>query len=228
MVKRLLSTTSSYRFLATGTSPAGAVVAKLIDTVSDNCAVSSTRCTQPEGSTFALGSDPFTCTATDPSSNTSSCSSQVTVVDTTAPIINSIVPDPGTLWAPNHTLVPVSITARATDVCDAAPKCQIVSVTSNEPVLAAGSGNTSPDWVINDPGPKASPAVFGGATARRARGRRYWTDLYGQCFVRRRLGQHDARQHNSERFSRPGNLICGARSGTASSRAESVFGLDDA
>jgi hypothetical protein len=143
------------------TSPAGAVVAKLIDAVSDNCAISSKGCTQAEGSTFPLGSDPFTCTATDTSSNTSSCSSQVTVVDTTPPIINSIVPDPGTLWAPNHKFVPVSITARATDVCDAAPKCQIVSVTSNEPILGAGSGNTQPDWVINDPGPKASPAVLG-------------------------------------------------------------------
>jgi hypothetical protein len=46
-------------------------------------------------------------------------------------------------------------------VCDAAPKCQIVSVTSSEPVLAAGSGNTTPDWIISDPGPKASPAVLG-------------------------------------------------------------------
>jgi len=143
------------------TSPAGAVAAKLIDTVSDNCVVSSTACTQPEGSTFALGSDPFTCTATDPSSNSNSCSSQVTVVDTTPPIISAIVPDPGTLWAPNHKLVPVAITARAADVCDVAPKCQIVSVTSNEPILGPGSGNTSPDWVIEDPGPKVSPAALG-------------------------------------------------------------------
>jgi len=83
------------------------------------------------------------------------------VVDTTPPIISAIVPDPGTLWAPNHKLVPVAITARAADVCDVAPKCQIVSVTSNEPILGAGSGNTSPDWVIEDPGPKVSPAVLG-------------------------------------------------------------------
>ena len=142
------------------TSPAGAVVAKLIDNASDNCAVSTKGCSPAEGSTFALGSDSFTCTATDPSSNTNSCSSKVTVVDTTPPIINSIMPNPSTLWPPNHKLVPVSITAKATDTCDVAPKCQIVSVTSNEPTIGPGSGNTNPDWLIDDPGPKASPAVL--------------------------------------------------------------------
>jgi hypothetical protein len=142
------------------TSPAGAAVAKLIDKVADNCGVSSTTCTPAEGSTFPLGSDPFTCVATDGSNNTGSCSSKVTVVDTTPPVINSIVPSPSKLWAPNHTLVPVSITAKATDTCDAAPTCRIVSVTSNEPILGPGSGNTTPDWVIDDPGPKASPAVL--------------------------------------------------------------------
>jgi hypothetical protein len=64
------------------------------------------------------------------------------------------------LWAPNHKLVPVSITAQATDVCDPAPTCRIVSVTSNEPILGPGSGNTNPDWVIDQPGTKASPAVL--------------------------------------------------------------------
>ena len=142
------------------TSPAGAAVAKLIDKVADNCGVSSKTCTPAEGSTFPLGSDPFTCVATDGSSNSSSCSSKVTVVDTTPPVINSIVPGPSTLWPPNHKLVPVTITAKATDACDAAPMCRIVSVTSNEPILGPGSGNTNPDWVIDQPGPKASPAVL--------------------------------------------------------------------
>ncbi len=143
------------------TSPAGAVVAKLIDTVSDNCAIQSKGCAPGEGSTFPLGVDPFTCTATDPSANSNSCSSNVTVVDTTPPVIKSVAADPSTLWPPNHKLVPISIAAVATDVCDAAPKCQIVSVTANEPVQGPGSGNTNPDWIITDPGPKASPAALG-------------------------------------------------------------------
>lgn len=140
------------------TSPTGAVVPKLINTVSDNCGILSKGCTPAEGSTFALGVDPFTCTATDTSSNTNSCTSQVTVTDTTPPVINSVVANPTMLWPPNHKFVPVSIVATATDICDTAPTCQIVSVTSSEPILAPGSGNTTPDWIIDNPGPKASPA----------------------------------------------------------------------
>ena len=83
------------------------------------------------------------------------------MTDTTPPVIKSIVPDPDTLWAPNHKFVPVSIVATATDVCDAATTCKIDSVTSNEPVLDPGSGNTTPDWFIDNPGPKASPATLG-------------------------------------------------------------------
>ena len=143
------------------TSPAGAVVAKLINTVSDNCAIQSKGCTPPEGSTFALGVDPFTCTATDTSANANSCTSNVTVVDTTVPVITSLVANPNTLWPPNHKLVPVSIRATATDICDTSPKCKIVSVTSNEPVLGPGSGHTDPDWVITEPGPSVSPATLG-------------------------------------------------------------------
>ena len=143
------------------TSPAGAVVPKLINTVSDNCAIQSKSCTPPEGSTFALGTDPFTCNAADTSGNTNSCSSSVTVVDTTPPVITSLVANPSTLWPPNHKLVPVTITATATDICDTSPKCRIVSVTSNEPVLGPGSGQTDPDWVITEPGPSVSPATLG-------------------------------------------------------------------
>jgi hypothetical protein len=143
------------------TSPAGAVVAKLIDAVSDNCAIQSKGCTPAQGSTFPLGLDPFNCMARDTSNNTSSCTSNVTVNDATPPVISSVVANPSTLWPPNHKLVRVSITATATDICDTSPKCKIVSVTSNEPVLGPGSGHTDPDWIISDPGPKVSPATLG-------------------------------------------------------------------
>ena len=138
------------------TSPAGAVVPKLIGSVADNCGIQSTGCTPPEGSTFPLGNDPFTCTAKDTAGNTGSCASTVKVVDTTPPVIKSVAAQPNILWAPNHTMVPVSITTTVTDVCDASPKCKIVSVTSNEPILGPGSGNTTPDWVVTEPGPAAT------------------------------------------------------------------------
>jgi hypothetical protein len=65
------------------------------------------------------------------------------------------------LWPPNHELVPVSITVAAADTCDPSPKCEVVSVVSNEAVLGPGSGHTDPDWVISDPGPRVSPATLG-------------------------------------------------------------------
>jgi hypothetical protein len=143
------------------TSPAGTVVTKLIESVSDNCALQSTGCTPLEGSTFPLGNDPFTCTAKDTSGNTGSCTSKVMVIDTTPPIVKSVVAQPNTLWPPNHKLVPVSVLATATDICDMSPKCKIVSVTSNEPILGPGSGHTDPDWIITEPGPAGSPATLG-------------------------------------------------------------------
>jgi hypothetical protein len=142
------------------TSAAGAVVANLIGSVSDNCGIQSSGCTPPEGATFPLGVDPFTCTTTDTSSNTNSCASTVTVADTTPPVIKSITATPATLWPPNHKLVLVSVRVAATDVCDTAPRCRIVSVTSNEPVSGPGKPH-SPDWVVTNPGPKPSPAHLG-------------------------------------------------------------------
>jgi hypothetical protein len=128
------------------TSPSGAVVAKLIDTVSDNCAIMSQGCTPPEGSTFALGMTSFTCTATDTSSNTNSCNSKVTVQDTTAPIIDSVSASPSTLWPPNHTFRTVQISASAHDVCDPSPKCAVTAISSNQPALGGGQGNFAPDF----------------------------------------------------------------------------------
>ena len=53
-----------------------------------------------------------------------------------------------------------SITVVATDSCDAASSCKIVAVTSDESIPGPGDV-TNPDWIISDPGPKASPARLG-------------------------------------------------------------------
>lgn len=82
----------------------------------------------------------------------------VTVEDTTPPRIDAIAASPATLSPPNHKLVPVSIAVVATDACDRAPACTIVSVTSSEPVPGRGRGTGGPDVVITDPGPQLSPA----------------------------------------------------------------------
>jgi hypothetical protein len=128
------------------TSPSGAVVAKLIDKLSDNCGIMSKGCTPAEGSTFALGMTSFTCAATDTSSNTNSCSSKVTVQDTTPPIIDSVSATPSSLWPPNHTFSTVQISASAHDTCDPSPKCAVTAISSNQPPLGGGQGNFQPDF----------------------------------------------------------------------------------
>ena len=76
-----------------------------------------------------------------------SCTTKVTVRDTTPPTVESVKASPNALWPPNHQMVPVRVEVKATDACgDVSSK--IVSVTSNEPDNGLGDGNTSPDWKI--------------------------------------------------------------------------------
>jgi hypothetical protein len=72
----------------------------------------------------------------------------IEVVDTTPPEIRSAIPTPSALWAPNHKMAPVVIAVDVHDICDPTPTCRIVSVASDEPLNAAGDGNTSVDWEI--------------------------------------------------------------------------------
>jgi hypothetical protein len=129
-------------------------------TFSEECSPSIV-CDPASGTAFPLGTTTVTCKVTQQSGLSATCSFTVTVTDTVPPSIASTVASPDSLWPPNHKLVPITITASATDNCNPAPSCRIVSVTANEPVLGPGSGNTDPDWVITDPGPKVSPAALG-------------------------------------------------------------------
>ena len=45
--------------------------------------------------------------------------------------------------------MPVRVNYIVTDPCDLNPNCTL-SVSSNEPVNAPGSGNTAPDWQVVD------------------------------------------------------------------------------
>lgn len=132
------------------TSPSGAVVT-FSDTVSDNCpGVQNLGCTPASGSTFPLGTTPFTCNAKDSSNNPSSCNSRVKVVDTTPPTITSVLASPNVLWPPNHKMVSVRVGVSVTDICDPniSSECKIIAVSSNEPVNGTGDGATAPDWQI--------------------------------------------------------------------------------
>jgi hypothetical protein len=124
------------------TSRNGTTILLPAPTVSDICdAAPSLSNNAP--AVFPLGVTVVTWKAVDASGNQATATTTVTVVDTTPPTITSISANPGTLWPPNHKMVPVVVSVTATDLCDAAPVSQIVGITSNQPVTGSG-----PDWQI--------------------------------------------------------------------------------
>ncbi|HEX3582784.1 MAG TPA: HYR domain-containing protein, partial [Thermoanaerobaculia bacterium] len=133
---------------AEATSPAGAAVtftATATDLVDGTVTV---NCSPASGSTFALGTTPVHCTATDLHNNTASGSFNVKVQDTTPPEITSLTASPAQLWPPDHKMANVTITGTATDLVDTNPTLHIVSVTSDQPVVTNSNGDQSPDWII--------------------------------------------------------------------------------
>jgi hypothetical protein len=106
-------------------------------------------CDHPSGSFFPVGTTLVTCT----SSVGPTCSFQVTVNDTEAPVITTNG-EAITLWPPNHKYETVEVSdlvASASDNCDASVNLSSVyisQVTSDETENGNGDGNTSNDIVI--------------------------------------------------------------------------------
>lgn len=131
---------------ATGTFTASAA---------DNCSAGAATCPL-SGTTLPPGNTTVTCSATDGSGNTGSCSFTVTVRDSRPPSTGG---SRGlTLWPPDHQLRRVSLSECAQDAaddCDGAIPLdahgQITSVTSDEPADSTGDGHTSEDVVIAGP-----------------------------------------------------------------------------
>ena len=94
-----------------------------------------------------LGTNTVEVLVSDNAANTASCSTTVTVIDTTAPVIVAANAQPNILWPPNHQMVPVTVTAQVTDNCGLG-EWKIIGVRSNEPVNGPGHGKTAADWVI--------------------------------------------------------------------------------
>jgi len=94
-----------------------------------------------------LGTNVVTVAVADLAGNVVSCSTLITVVDATPPVILSASAQPATLWPPNHKLLDVTVRAQVRDDCSATT-WKIVRVRSNESVNGRGDGNTEPDWVI--------------------------------------------------------------------------------
>jgi len=93
---------------------------------------------------FPLGTTVVTWSATDMSGNASMGGQNVTIADTTPPML-SVSASPDHLWPPNHKFVRVDVNVTMSDVCDAMPALRLVSITSNEPDNGRGDGNTAPD-----------------------------------------------------------------------------------
>lgn len=81
--------------------------------------------------TVSLGVHSFNLTVTDAGGLTSTAATHVTVQDTTPPTL-SVALSPNYLWPPNHKLVQITASVATSDVCDANPKVQLVSITSSE------------------------------------------------------------------------------------------------
>lgn len=119
---------------------------------SDNSAPPVTiRQTPAPGTLLPLGTHTITFVGEDAAGNRSeSCTTQVTVTDQTGPSITGVTPSLDELWPPNQKFVPITLTVVASDNCDTTPTCEIISVTSNEPVTG-GSDTTTPDWEVTGP-----------------------------------------------------------------------------
>lgn len=133
------------------TSPAGAVATYVVTAMD---AVDGSRpvdCVPASGTFFAFGTTTVFCSAFDLRGNETAGSFDVVVQDTTAPTFTAATVNPGSLWPPNHKMVPITVTAQATDAVDPAPSIAIVSVSSNQPVNGTGDGDAAPDWEITGP-----------------------------------------------------------------------------
>lgn len=96
---------------------------------------------------FAVGTHQVGLSVSDANDPAVTCSTTVTVQDTTPPVITKITATPNTLWPPNHKMVAVGISVVASDVCGSVTS-KIVSVTSNEPENGLGDGDITPDWQV--------------------------------------------------------------------------------
>lgn len=101
---------------------------------SDNSAAAITVLQDPSPTTpLALGTHEITLVAVDAAGNQSeSCTTTVTVIDRTPPVITGVTPSLRQLWPPNDKMVPISIAVTGTDNCSSTLMSEIVSITSNE------------------------------------------------------------------------------------------------
>ena len=90
-----------------------------------------------------LGTHTISLTVSD-GKDTAAVSTQVTVQDTTAPIVNLSL-SPSILWPPDHKMKDIVATIIANDHCDSHPTVTLFSIKSSEPDNGVGDGDTAQD-----------------------------------------------------------------------------------
>jgi CHRD domain len=96
---------------------------------------------------FGVGTHQIGLSLTDSNAPAVTCSTTVTVRDTTPPEIRKVTATPSILWPPNHKMVAIKVSVVAVDTCGPVTS-RIISVTSNEPQNGLGDGDTDNDWQI--------------------------------------------------------------------------------
>lgn len=87
-----------------------------------------------------LGEHRLAVRVTDSAGESDAAEAVVTVRDSVAPIL-SLTTRPGSLWPPDHRLVPVGVRWEAVDRCDPFPSVRLTAAGSNEPDDAPGGGD---------------------------------------------------------------------------------------
>jgi hypothetical protein len=127
--------------------------------------------------TLALGEHEITLQVTDSVGQTATATVIVVVQDTTPPVVHVSV-TPEFIWPPNHKMVTVHATVRATDVCSPEVTVTLVSVTSSEPDNSTGDGNTTGD--VQNATLGTADFVFSVRAERKGNGSgRVYTATYG-------------------------------------------------
>ena len=120
----------------------------------------------PFQATLGMGEHAVSVSVSDGDAAPVTCDFTVTVVDTTAPQITGVVPNPASLWPPNHKMKTVKVAVAAEDACGEVTT-RIIGVVSNEPVNGTGDGDTGPDWnIIDDRKVQLRAERAGGGTGR--------------------------------------------------------------
>jgi subtilisin family serine protease len=127
--------------------------------------------------TLAPGAHRIALRVTDTIGDSDTVERTITVADTVPPVL-TVEASPLVLAPPNHRLVPVRVTWRATDACSAAVTVRLTGVRSSEPddARGGGDGKTTGDIAGADPGTNDSDLLLRAECDVNGPGRTYTLD----------------------------------------------------